>query len=433
MVKQSYSAGDIVKVTTTDEVVEGMILPRPDILEGDFLVLKLSSGYNIGIDEKKIKKVEVTKKYSAPNQKKKKLSYKKGLSNVSVISAGGTISSKVDYRTGGTVADYTAEDFVEMMPELENLANIKAIKSLNIMSEDMNNTHWEKIAKDIQKELNSDADGVVLSQGTDTLQYSAAALSFFFHDVKKPIIITASQRSIDRGSSDAYQNLVCAINAAANLNGAGVYVCMHANSSDDYCYLIKASKVRKMHTSRRDAFRPINTSASAEVYMDKKIKVVKSDFNKRDNKSKTKLHLFFEEKIGFIQANPLIDSKLIDFFVENKYKGLVISGTGLGHIPLEGKNSVRKSLENARKKGLVVVIASQCLYGRVNPYVYSNARELLFNFDLIYAEDMLPETAFVKLGWVLGQTKDYNKVKELMLTSIAGEINKNLDDESFLY
>lgn len=429
----TYTEGDFVKVITEDETLEGTLLPRPAILEGDFLILKLENGYNIGIDKKKIKKIELVKKYIPRTDSKKEIKHKKDLKNVTVISAGGTISSKVDYKTGGTVADYTAEDFVEMMPELANLANLKALKSLNIMSEDMNNSHWEKIARDIEKELNNGADAVILSQGTDTLQYSAAALSFFFHDTKKPIIITAAQRSIDRGSSDAFMNLVCAINAAANFDGAGVFVCMHANSDDDFCHLVRATKVRKMHTSRRDAFRPINSIPVAEIYLDKEIKVLDKNYTRRDNASKTKADTLFEEKIGLLQTTPLIDSKLIDFYSDNNYKGLVISGTGLGHVPLDGKNSLLESLEKARKKGLVIVISSQCIYGRVNPYVYSNARELLFKHDVIYAEDMTPETAFVKLGWVLGHTKEFKRVKEMMLTNYAGEINRIIDEKSFLY
>jgi glutamyl-tRNA(Gln) amidotransferase subunit D len=253
----------------------------------------------------------------------------------------------------------------------------------------------------------------------------------FFYDTKKPIIITAAQRSIDRGSSDAFMNLTSSINAAANFDGAGVFVCMHENSNDDFCSLINASKVRKMHTSRRDAFRSINSMPIAEIYKDKEIKILNKNYNKRDDNSKIKADLLFEEKVGFIQSTPLIDPNIIDFYIDNKYKGLVISGTGLGHVPLEGKNSLAKKLEKAKSEG-IIVITSQCIYGRVNPYVYSNARELLFKFDVIYSEDMTPEFAFIKLGWVLGHTNDRNKIKEMMLTNYSGEINEIIDEKSFL-
>ncbi|PLW80327.1 Glu-tRNA(Gln) amidotransferase GatDE subunit D [Candidatus Woesearchaeota archaeon] len=427
---KQYDYGDKIKVLTDSKEIVGTSLPRPEILDENILVLKLENGYNIGIDKKKIKKVEVLEKYKAKTIKNKTISHKKGLPTVSIISAGGTISSKIDYKTGGTVADYTAEDFMDMIPEIQDIANVKAVKCLNVMSEDMNESDWKTIAKSIEKELET-AEGIVLSQGTDTLHYTSAILSFYFKDVKKPIILTAAQRSIDRGSSDAFMNLACATNAAANFEGAGVFVCMHANSSDDFCQLIRGTKVRKMHTSRRDAFRPINSSPVAEIYTDK-INILDKDFTKKDLKNKTKTSISFEEKVGLLYIQPLIDPKIVDFYVKEGYKGLVISATALGHVPSEGKNNLITALEKAKKKGLTIVVASQTLYGSTNEFVYANLRKLSVALNLIFAKDMSPETSLVKLGWILGQTNDENEIKEMFETNYAYEYNDKISEDEFL-
>jgi glutamyl-tRNA(Gln) amidotransferase subunit D len=427
-----FEHGDKVKVITDSEELVGTHLPRPGMLGNNIFVLKLESGYNIGIDTKNIKKVELIEKYKKIDPKLNPVKNRQGLKNISVVSSGGTISSKIDYKTGGTKADYTAEDFLEMAPELENIANLKAVKSLNIMSEDMNEESWIKIAKDIEKELNNGADGVVFTMGTDTLHYAAAALSFFFHDVKKPIIITAAQRSIDRGSSDAFMNLICSVNAAANFDGAGVFVCMHGTSNDDYCDLIRGTKVRKMHTSRRDAFRPVNSRSVARVYMDKKINILDNDYVKKDLNNKTKAHTHFDDKVGLLQITPLIDPKLIDFYIKEKYRGLIIAATALGHVPTEGKNEFLSALKKAKDAGIFTVITSQTLYGSTHPLVYTNLRKLSIGLNLLFAKDMMPETALIKLGWILGQTKDEKKIREMFENNYCYEYNDKIGEDEFL-
>src|SRR3989344_2247093 len=276
--------GDEVKVHTKEQVYEGIMLPRPEIFDDSCTIIKLENGYNIGIENKKIQKIEVTKKY----EKKKPIKHEqkqsnKNLPNVSILSFGGTISSKLDYKTGGVYADYTAEDFVRMLPELENIANLRAEKVMSIMSEDLSPQDWQVMAKRIAKELNDkEVDGVVVTQGTDTLHFSTAAMSFFLKNLNKPVVFTAAQRSIDRGSSDAFFNLLCAVNAAAKFDGAAVVTCMHGTSDDKYCILNRGTKVRKMHTSRRDAFRPINELPLAKIYENGKIEVLNANYSKRN-------------------------------------------------------------------------------------------------------------------------------------------------------
>ena len=425
--------GDYVKVICEEEEFQGILMPRPEILEKGIVILKLDSGYNIGIDEKKIKSIELIKEHKVIEPKKTKLKHNPKLPTVSILSTGGTISSKIDYRTGGVYADYTAEDFVSMCPELEEIANLKAKKVMGAMSEDFTHNDWQEMAKHLLKELNNDeVDGIVLTMGTDMMHFAAHALSFFIEDINKPILITGSQRSIDRGSSDAFMNLICSVNAAANFDYAGVAVCMHGSSDDEYCLVNRGTKVRKMHTSRRDAFRPINELPLAKVFYDGKIDILNKDYEHKSDK-KAKLDSEFEEKTGLLYVYPGMDPELIDFFVKRKYKGLVIAATALGHVPTNGKKSIISNIKKAVEKGVSVVISSQTLYGAVHPYVYTNLRILSMSAGAIYVEDMHPEVAFVKLGWVLGKTDDKEKVKEMMQKNLKGERSSRRDYESFLY
>jgi len=420
-------SGDRVKIITEKEEFEGILMPRPELLEKGFTVVKLDSGYNIGIEDKKIKKIELLKKYTPKKEKKSKIPFNKNLPTVSILSTGGTISSRIDYKTGGVVADYTAEDFVEMVPELAKIANIKAKKIMSAMTEDFTHKDWSLMAKEVANELEQ-SDGVILTMGTDTLHIAASVLSFFLKDLNKPVIITAAQRSIDRGSSDTFMNLICAITAAAKSDIAEVMTCLHGTTNDDYCLLNRGTKVRKMHTSRRDAFRPINDLPLAKVYSDGKIEITNKDYRKKGT-GKVKVDDKFEEKTALIQVYPGMDPEVIDFYVNKGYKGIVLAATALGHVP----KKVYPNIEKAINKKIQIVIASQTLYGRVHPLVYSALRMLSIKLKCIFAEDMLPETAYVKLGWVLAKTIDPEKVKELMLKNIAGEITERSDDKSFLY
>jgi glutamyl-tRNA(Gln) amidotransferase subunit D len=433
-----FKAGDIVEIKTKDDVFQGRVIPRPELLDSSKVILKLSTGYNIGIDKKKIEFSKIIEKFN-DNKKEEKSKLKKdsNLPTISILSCGGTISSKIDYRTGGVYADYTADDFVKMEPDLSNLANLKAKKVMSVMSEDMSYNEWKLMSEVIFEELKT-SDAVIVTQGTDTLHYSTAVMSFFLKDINKPVIFTAAQRSIDRGSSDAFMNLLCAVKTAVKFNGAGVFLVMHGSSSDDYCFIHKGTKVRKMHSLRRDAFRSINEIPLAKVYPDKdELEYLNDNYTKQKldsevKKSDAKLVNKFEEKVAFIYVYPGMDPEVVDFYLDKGYKGIVLVATALGHVPMFAKKNLKKQLERAKKEKVPIVVATQCLYGRVDPLVYTPLRKLSMEYDVIFAEDMLPEVAYVKLGWVLPQAKNNLEVKDMMTTNYRGEINYTRDPRAFL-
>lgn len=426
------NAGDVIKVLTKEETYEGILMPSVDMTGKDTVILKLKNGYNIGIDKKQIKDMKLISKYKPVKHKETTIVFNKKLPTVSILSTGGTISSKIDYRTGGVYADYTAKDFVEMIPELKEIANINAKKVLSLMSEDMLPSDWADIVKVIENEIKKGVDGIVITHGTDTLHFTAAALSFMV-DANIPIVITGSQRSIDRGSSDAFMNLLCSVKAAAESDIAEVMTCLHGTSSDDYCLLIRGTKVRKMHTSRRDAFRPINDIALAKVYSDK-IEITNKNYKKADRKNKTKLtaNTKFEEDIALFYVYPGLDPDIIDFYIKKKVKGIVIGATALGHVNTWTKKSLIPGIKKCFEKNIPVFITSQTLYGSVNPFVYTNLRKISIEAHGVYLKDILPETAYIKLGWVLGQETKLEKVKELMLKNCRNEFNDILSSEMFL-
>ena len=426
--------GDTVSIQLDDGIVQtGILMPRPSLCETkeEMVSLKLKTGYNIGIKKSNIKSIHVIEKHKAPEQHKKQLPFNKALPTVSILSTGGTISSKIDYRTGGVYADYTAEDFVAMCPELLTIANIKARKVMSVMSEDMLAEDWKALAKIIYDELQTDVAGVIVTMGTDILHFVTAAMSFFLGKINKPVIFTASQRSIDRGSTDAFMNLICAVKAASQFDGAEVMTCLHGTTDDEYCLLIRGTKVRKMHTSRRDAFRPINALPVAKVFVDKPIEVIDKEYRKK-HAGRFSPEIHFEEKVAVITVVPNMEPDIIDFYLEKGYKGIVIAGTALGHVNTWTKKSMIPFIKKATDMKVPVVMTTQTLYGAVHPLVYTNLRKVSIEAGAIYVHDMLPDVAYIKLGWVLGQTKSYEKVKELMLTNVAGEINERTHVDTFL-
>ncbi len=414
------SAGDQVSIICDDTTYEGTLMPRPELLSSDILVLKLGHGYNIGIDKKRIKETNVVKKYSPSKKTSVPPNHKKGLPTVALVSCGGTISSRVDYYSGGVSADYTASDFLAMCPELTHRANITAVAAKQLMSEDITPHDWMDIARSVKKAIDDGADGVVVTHGTDTLHYTATMLSYLLKNLNKPVVITGAQRSIDRPSSDAFMNLTCSVIAASSKQLHGVMTCLHGESDDRYCLLIPGTKVRKMHTSRRDAFRPINASAIGKVYPTGKI--VLSTPQAPPPTGPVTIEGGFEAKTGIVLIHPGISPDLIEHFVEQKYRGLVVSATALGHVPT-GTHSLIPSLKKAVDSGMVVVISSQTLYGRVHPHVYTNLRKLSLSVGATFVEDLHPEAAYCKLGWALSQSKDHNHVKRILLNPLQSDIS----------
>lgn len=412
--------GDRVQVKTTETTFEGIVIPRAEIGADDqHIIIKLDSGYNVGIHVKNIRLLKhvaegaVVKPGLPPISRK----IKKGFPWVSILSTGGTIASRVDYHTGAVNPALTADDLYTVVPELGNIANIRAEVLYSIFSENIHPTHWTEITKHVAKHL-EESEGVVIAHGTDTMGYTAAALSFTLQDLPKPVILTGSQRSSDRPSTDAALNLTASVIAAAEAPFAEVVVMMHLSPDDNDIVIHPGTKVRKCHTSRRDAFQTINADLLG-VVKDGNVQMLvdKTKYRSRDPKRKLQLLAKFDPKVALLKTTPGIAGERVETLIDTGYHGIVIEGTGLGHAP----NSLFGAIERAQEEGITVVMTSQCIYGRVQMRVYRTGVELVQR-GVIPVEDMLPETAYVKLMWVLGQTHDLEEVRKRMLENIAGEI-----------
>jgi glutamyl-tRNA(Gln) amidotransferase subunit D len=422
--------GDRIRVTVVEGSFEGVLMPRPKLSPEDVITIKLDSGYNVGVKKSEDLRIEILKKYDAPLKKKPKDPVIDPTKRtVSILSTGGTIASRVDYATGGVSASFTASELLESMPEITDYANIRASQVMNIMSEDMNPKLWAQLAKSIADEFNTGADGVVVTHGTDTMHYSSAAMSFMLSDLQKPVVFTGAQRSSDRGSADSFLNLSCSVAFAAS-DYDGVYLCMHGGLDDTFCLAHKGTKVRKMHTTRRDAFKSINSSPAAKIQSDGGIQSLIPDLPKRGD-ANPRLQTALEEDVGILRVYPGMKPDILEYYLQKGYKGLIIEGTALGHVPTTiAETSLIPGIKALIKNDVVVGMTTQCLFGAVNPHVYSNLREL-FSQGVIYLNDMLPETAYVKLMWVLGNSKTSQESRELMASNIALEYNEKTPIDDF--
>ncbi len=424
MEEKSLTVGDLVELRTSNKTWNGTVLESYD---SEVILLKLESGYNIGIKEKDILDAKILKRSEKSENKIIQSKQNGDLPNVAIIMTGGTISARLDPKTGGVIST-DAEAILNMAPEIKEICNIVKIeKPFMKWSENMCYKDWKKLAETTATLLNDDSiSGVIISHGTDLLHYSASALSFMLGKLNKPVALTYSQRSIDRGSTDASLNLICAAKYASS-DIAEVALVGHKNLDDEYCLAMPGTKVRKLHTSRRDAFKIVNSEPFAEISK-KEFKILKN-FNPRDNSKKIEPDTKFEHRIAYIQITPGQDPNILEWYNQMGYKGIVLGLTGLGHVPAQdAEHNWLPTIKRLVEKGMIIVGAPQTIYGRLNPNVYSAGRDLQ-KTRLIFLQDILPETAFVKLGWVLGHSSWIRdkKIEQKLLENFANEFNDRLE------
>ena len=407
--------GSRLSVTKDGRNNVGVLMPHHEFSAPDVLIIKVKSGYNIGIRITPDTKIEVIEGPVERERKETPIEQQKGLPKLVLIGTGGTIASYVDYRTGAVHPALSTSDMVNAVPEIRDIANVDATVLFSIFSENMDVDHWQKLADEVVKQINDGADGIIIPHGTDTMGYTAAALSFMLGDVPKPVVLVGAQRSSDRPSSDASSNLMACARFCVNGKKSGVYVIMHDTSGDDSFAVHIGSRVRKMHTSRRDAFHSINVLPVAHLDKDGKMQIDIDGHDVRNDKAVAKTAM--EKSCILLQYYPGMDPALFEDVIM-KSKGVVIAGSGLGHVNSNMVPLLKKACDN----GIIVVMTSQCLNGRTNLNVYNTGRDML-SAGVITVWDMLPETAYVKLMWALANSSSVEEAKEIMRTSLAGEMS----------
>jgi len=414
LTQKNVSVGDSIKVVS-DLTYTGILMPRYETSEDSHIVLKLKSGYNVGIELDEIKDIE---KMSSPEEKREVRNAKKtdsSLPKILLLSTGGTIASKVDYRTGAVTPALTAADLNDAVPEIANIANIDAKVLFSEYSENLQPEHWIETAKKIESIVNLDYKGVIVAHGTDTMHYSSAFLSFALSGLKIPVVFVGSQRSSDRPSSDAALNLIAATRFITQTDVNGVYIAMHHNESDDTISCHLGTRVRKNHTSKRSAFDTVGNDPAFLILDEKIIKNYTNEFFK-DQTFNPRPNI--DTRVALVKYHPGYEPKQIDTLIDLGFKAIIFEGTGLGHVGKTMYNAVKKASEH----GLFLGMTSQCIDGRVRMTVYESGRDLL-ELGIIPLENMIPEVALVKTMWALGNSDDNNDLKKLLLENIASEFS----------
>jgi glutamyl-tRNA(Gln) amidotransferase subunit D len=417
-----------VKVVTTRGTFAGLLLPRSETSDEHHIVLKLSSGYNIGIRHDTVLAIEKVgyreAHYKIPE---KEFPTSPTLPRVKLLGTGGTIASRLDYRTGAVIPAFSPGELYGSVPELADICNLETEKLFAVFSENMGPEQYLKLAEKVGEAVREGYAGIVIGHGTDTMHHTAAALSFMVQNPPVPIIMVGSQRSSDRPSSDAAQNLINATWAAAYGPVAEVMVCMFGPTSDRYNLLHRGTRVRKMHSSYRSTFRTLGDIPLAMVERGK-FTTLKDDCRLRREDREVTIKAAFEERVTIVYYYPGMHPDVIESLVDAGYKGIVIAGTGLGHV----NRKIYPALERARDAGVHMFMTLQTLWGFVQMQVYETGREIL-GLGVVPLANMLPEVAYIKLGWALGVHPDDPKaVRKLMTTPIAGEVTEREPHDGYL-
>ena len=409
---KDVSVGDSIKIIS-DLTYTGILMPRYETNEDSHIVLKLKSGYNIGIDLTEIKDIE---KISSPEEIIEQNNVKRkdsSLPKILLLSTGGTIASKVDYRTGAVTPALTAADLNDAVPEITNIANIDTEVLFSEYSENLQPEHWVKIATRLDSLAKSDYTGIIIAHGTDTMHYTSSFLSFALSGFPIPVSLVGSQRSSDRPSSDAALNLIAATKFLTKVNTNGIFIVMHNDSSDNTVVCHKGTRVRKNHTSKRGAFETVGDDPAFIITENSIEKNMSDDFFK-NKKYEPKLSL--DAKVALVKYHPGYDPRQIKDLADLGFGAIIFEGTGLGHV---GK-TMYDMIRDVKEQGLFLGMTSQCLDGNVRMTVYDSGRDLL-DLGIVPLENMIPETALVKAMWANGNSKNSEEIKSLMLRNIASE------------
>ncbi len=427
LVKEGIRTWSKVKIAKGNATYEGLLLPRSQHTADAYVTLKVDTGYNLGVLMDENTKIEETGyqkgHYQLPHID---VETKKELPNVTLLGTGGTVASRLDYRTGSVIPAFTPEELFSAVPELVSAVNLTPKTLYQILSENFRPEYWVRTAEAIAKEIESGVNGVIIGHGTDTMCTTGAALSYFLRNLPVPVVLVGSQRSSDRPSSDGPRNILYAAKLAGHENFAEVVVCMHGGTSDSYNLIHRATRCRKMHSSRRDTFRTLDDIPLGKIN-EKKVTWFKDDVRPRCPAEDFILDTKMDQRVGMLYSYPGMNPDILDSMVDRGYHGIVIIGTGLGHVGTD----MFPPLERCQDEEIPVVLVVEPLFGYVHLRVYETGRDMLAR-GVIEGGNMLPSSAYTKLIWVLGHTRHIEEVKKLMQTNMAGEITAREGPRGFL-
>ena len=416
---------------------EGTVLPPAG--EG-LTTLKLVNGYNLSYPREDVLDIEfLGDAGEGVVQKDSQFEEDESLPEILLIHTGGTIASKVDYDTGAVTAKFEPNELLSSIPELGSIARIRVHMIGNMWSDDLRPRHWNRMIAASHEAFRDGYAGVVVTHGTDTMHISSAAMSYAWSgDGGRPpgrIAFTGSQRSPDRGSSDAAENLISAVYWAAHGPEVTGYrdsavVVMHDGGSDGRCAVLPGCASRKSHSSKRGAFRSVNQEPVAYVALGADGPRIEDDRSVVSEREVADGPILFDEgcSIHELVAGPHLSPGLLEAVIETAPDAMVIRGTGLGHIPIldplgdsPENGGVADALSAAVEKGIPVIVTAEAVHGPVNMNVYAKGRNQR-SIGLIGHGSMCPPgSAVVKLHYLLSKGLDINGVREAWEADLVGE------------
>ena len=390
-----FKPGDLVRIKVKSQSYEGLVMPRTQYEGPEHITIKLKNGYNIGLSLDRILESSVIKRGDEAKGSEATVIPSEGgqvHGDILLLSTGGTIASRVDYRTGAVKPAFSSKELAALIPELGSIASFSIRSLMSVLSENIRPSDWTVIAKAVQEAFLAGFRGVVIAHGTDTMHYTAAALSFALENPPGPVVLVGSQRSSDRPSSDAATNLIGAFKFASSSRSRGVFIAMHSGLSDDSIAIHLGVRVRKNHTSRRNAFHSVNRRPVAYIkgltLNENTVIGGKGEFIVRPN---------FDDRAALVKFFPGMKGSYFKFLVDEGVRAIIIEGGGLGHV----SEDLIQPITEGIKKGVFFGMTSQCIWGSVNLNVYETGRDLL-SAGVVPLGDMLSEVALAKSMWVLG-------------------------------
>lgn len=328
-----------------------------------------------------------------------------------MVGVGGTLSAKLKNGTW-VPGELTTEHVLKLVPDIKNFVEIESTNFLRIDSTNVQPENWVTLANMIYPKLSS-ADGIVVTHGTDTMHYTATAISFLIQGLNKPIIFTGSQSIPSNIGSDAKRNLIDAVRVASLADIAESVIVFNGT-------ILRGNRSKKFREIDYDAFECVGMPPLGKVEGVIRLSGQQTKRKKRKPRLATKI----ETNVALVKVFPGLEPNYVENLLDVGVKGLVLEGYGSGNVPTL-KRSLIPIIEKATSTGIPVVITTQCALGASWVYLYEVGQKAL-QAGAIPAHDMLSETALVKLMWVLGRTNNLVKVKEMMLKNYAGEITPGL-------
>lgn len=324
-----------------------------------------------------------------------------------LLATGGTIASK--QMGNGLAPQLTSEEVLSYVPECTRTSLIEARQILNIDSTNIQPEDWEYIAAVIQQAY-EEYDGFVVTHGTDTMAYTAAALSYLIQNSQKPIILTGSQKPISDDITDARKNLSDSLRFACEEYARGVHIVFDGKA-------IIGTRARKVRSKSYSAFESINYPVAA--FIDEKRIIHYMDAGAAQ--PETRFCARLNPRVFLLKLFPGMEPDILDY-VGDLYDAVIIESYGVGGIPFSGKRNFLEKLENLTRKGKIVVIATQVMLEGSDAEIYEVGCRAVKEYNVLQAYDMTVEAAVAKLMWILAQTREFASVKEQFYTRINNDI-----------